>query len=55
MSITEHFINGRFVPSASGKTFEKRAPTDNSLMGQVAEGGQAEVDTAVAAAKGMPL
>ena len=51
MSTTLHFINGQFVPSASGKTFEKRSPTDNHLMGQVAEGGQAEVDAAVAAAK----
>ncbi len=51
MSTTQHFINGRFVPSSSGKTFEKRSPTDNRLMGQVAEGGPAEVDAAVAAAK----
>ncbi|GLS16527.1 2-hydroxymuconic semialdehyde dehydrogenase [Hydrogenophaga electricum] len=51
MSHTLHFINGEFVPSASGKTFEKRSPCDNRLMGTVAEGGQTEVDAAVAAAK----
>ena len=51
MSTTQHFINGQFVPSVSGKTFEKRSPLDNSLMGLVAEGSQPEVDAAVAAAK----
>ena len=51
MQTTQHFINGQFVPSVSGKTFEKRSPLDNRIMGTVAEGGQAEVDAAVAAAK----
>ncbi len=51
MQTTQHFINGQFVPSASGNTFEKRSPLDNQLMGMVAEGGQAEIDAAVAAAK----
>lgn len=44
-----HFINGEFVGST--KTFEKRRPTDNALIGHVHEGGQAEVDAAVAAGK----
>ncbi|MGQ0619885.1 MAG: 2-hydroxymuconic semialdehyde dehydrogenase [Panacagrimonas sp.] len=44
-----HFINGEFVGSA--KTFEKRRPTDNALIGYVHEGGQGEVDAAVAAAR----
>jgi aminomuconate-semialdehyde/2-hydroxymuconate-6-semialdehyde dehydrogenase len=51
MQETLHFINGQFVPSASGKTFEKRSPLDNSVLYSVAEGGQSEVDAAVAAAK----
>jgi len=51
MQETLHFINGQFVPSASGKTFEKHSPLDNSVIGTVAEGGQAEVDAAVAAAR----
>lgn len=47
----KHFINGEFVASASGKTFENRSPVDNSLIGQVHEAGEAEVDAAVRAAK----
>ncbi len=40
----KHFINGEYVASASGKTFENRSPVDNSLIGQVHEAGEAEVD-----------
>jgi aminomuconate-semialdehyde/2-hydroxymuconate-6-semialdehyde dehydrogenase len=47
----KHFINGEYVASASGKTFENRCPVDNSLIGMVHEAGEAEVDTAVRAAK----
>ena len=47
----KHFINGEYVASASGKTFENRSPVDNSLIGQVHEAGEAEVDAAVRAAK----
>lgn len=46
-----HFIDGAFVESASGKSFENRSPFDGSLVGQVSEGGRAEVDAAVAAAR----
>ena len=51
MTETLHFIDGQFVPSRSGKTFDKRSPLDNSLMGTVAEGGLEEVDAAVMAAR----
>lgn len=44
-----NFINGEYV--ATGKTFENRAPQDNSLIGHVHEAGQAEVDAAVRAAQ----
>jgi aminomuconate-semialdehyde/2-hydroxymuconate-6-semialdehyde dehydrogenase len=44
-----NFIGGEFV--ATGKTFEKRAPVDNRLIGLVHEAGQAEVDAAVRAAR----
>lgn len=44
-----NFIDGDFV--ATGKTFDKRAPATNQLIGQVHEAGQAEVDAAVAAAR----
>ncbi len=45
-----HFIDGRFVSSESGRHFDKRSPVDGSLIGEVAEGGQHEVDAAVRAA-----
>ena len=47
----KNFINGEFVTTVSGKTFENRNPVDNSLIGMVHEAGQSEVDAAVAAAK----
>lgn len=47
----KHFINGQYVASASGKTFENRSPVDNSLIGQIHEAGKEEVDAAVRAAK----
>ena len=36
-----NFIDGQYVKCASGKTFEKRTPIDNSLVGLVYEAGQA--------------
>ena len=51
MQKTLHFINGEFVPSRSGKSFEKRSPLDNQQIGSVAEGGRDEVDAAVNAAR----
>ena len=45
-----NFINGEFVKNTSGKTFEKRTPIDNALIGLVHEAGKPEVDAAVAAA-----
>jgi aminomuconate-semialdehyde/2-hydroxymuconate-6-semialdehyde dehydrogenase len=47
----KNFINGSFVTNSSGKTFEKRTPVDNSLIGLVHEAGEPEVDAAVAAAR----
>jgi aminomuconate-semialdehyde/2-hydroxymuconate-6-semialdehyde dehydrogenase len=46
-----HFVDGAFVPSKSGKTFENRSPVDGRLIGRVAEAGEAEVDAAVRAAR----
>lgn len=51
MNTTPHFINGQFQPASSGKTFEKRSPTDNHLMGHVAEGTHEDVNAAVSAAR----
>jgi aminomuconate-semialdehyde/2-hydroxymuconate-6-semialdehyde dehydrogenase len=45
-----NFINGEYTKNQSGKTFEKRNPIDNSVVGTVYEAGQPEVDAAVAAA-----
>lgn len=47
----KHFINGEFVTSASGKVFENRDPVDNSLIGNVSEAGEEEVNNAVSAAR----
>lgn len=47
----ELFIDGRFVPSASGRTFADIAGRDGSRITDVAEGDGADVDLAVAAAR----
>ena len=44
-----NFINGEFI--ATGKTFEKRTPVSNQVIGHVHEAGQAEVDAAVKAGR----
>ncbi len=46
-----HFINGAFVASASGKTFETNEPATGKLLAKVALGGVKDVDDAVAAAR----
>lgn len=46
-----NFINGEYVRSASGKTFDNINPVDGSVIGKVFEAGKPEVDAAVAAAK----
>ena len=45
--IFQNFIDGRYVDT--DKHFDKRAPYDNKVIGQIAEAGKAEVDAAVAA------
>jgi aminomuconate-semialdehyde/2-hydroxymuconate-6-semialdehyde dehydrogenase len=44
-----NYINGEFV--ATDKTFEKRTPVSNQIIGMVHEAGLAEVDQAVTAAR----
>lgn len=46
-----HFIDGKYVPSNNGKTFDNVNPATGKVVGTVAEGGQEEIDLAVAAAK----
>ena len=48
---TRHFINGAYTEGTSGETFENRRPVDNSLIGRVSKANQADVNTAVQAAK----
>ena len=45
------FINGTFVDSQSGKTFESISPHDRSVVAVVAEGDTADIDAAVGAAR----
>jgi acyl-CoA reductase-like NAD-dependent aldehyde dehydrogenase len=44
-------IDGKLVESASGKTFMSVNPADNEPLAEVAEGGEEDVDRAVAAAR----
>lgn len=46
---TRHFINGKRV--SSEQTFVNTSPIDGTFLGEIARGGKAEVDQAVAAAK----
>ena len=46
-----HFINGKFVPSASGRTMATINPATEQELAQVARGDKADVDAAVRAAR----
>ncbi|WP_206830463.1 aldehyde dehydrogenase [Alicyclobacillus fructus] len=46
-----HFIDGEFVPSEDGRTFDNINPATGERIGTVAEGGRAEIDRAVRAAR----
>jgi 4-guanidinobutyraldehyde dehydrogenase / NAD-dependent aldehyde dehydrogenase len=45
------FINGRYLPAASGKTFTSTSPIDGRTLAQVASCDAADVDQAVKAAR----
>lgn len=51
MKEIKHFINGAFVGSASGRTFEDINPANGQVIGRVHEAGRPEVDAAVKAAR----
>ncbi|PKA63419.1 Aldehyde dehydrogenase family 2 member C4 [Apostasia shenzhenica] len=51
IKFTKLFINGRFVDSISGKTFETRDPRNGDVIALVAEGDKEDVDAAVMAAR----
>ncbi|KXU32242.1 5-carboxymethyl-2-hydroxymuconate semialdehyde dehydrogenase [Sphingobium sp. 22B] len=51
MAHFQHFIDGTFTQGTSGRTFPKYRPSDGALIGHVHEGGRAEIDLAVQAAR----
>jgi len=46
-----HLIDGAWVPSASGETFDRSSPATAQLVSTAAKGGQADVEAAIAAAR----
>jgi aldehyde dehydrogenase (NAD+) len=51
MATYENFIDGRWVPSASGRTFENRNPANtDDLIGLFQQSNESDVQTAIAAA-----
>lgn len=48
---TQHFIDGAYVASADGRTFPTINPATGEAIAEVARGGAAEIDRAVAAAR----
>lgn len=46
-----HFIEGAFRPSVSGETFETYEPATGKRLARLAQGGKADVDAAVSAAR----
>ncbi|XP_020105291.1 aldehyde dehydrogenase family 2 member C4-like [Ananas comosus] len=51
IKFTKHFINGQFVDSISGKTFETRDPRNGEVIAHIAEGHKEDIDLAVKAAR----
>lgn len=51
MKELQNFINGEYVASASGKTFEVINPATGNVMAKVHEAGEVEVNQAVVSAK----
>lgn len=48
---TQCFIGGKWIPSASGKTFETIHPATEEVVAQIAEGDKEDIDLAVDAAR----
>ncbi|MFN7929497.1 MAG: aldehyde dehydrogenase family protein, partial [Blastocatellia bacterium] len=47
----QHFIDGQWVASASGRTFADYNPATGEQIAEIAEGDAADVDRAVTAAR----
>src|SRR3954447_8258970 len=45
------FVDGAWLPAATGRTSERRSPSTGQLVGRYARGGEVDVDRAVAAAR----
>jgi acyl-CoA reductase-like NAD-dependent aldehyde dehydrogenase len=45
------FVDGTWLPAATGRTSERRSPSTGQLVGRYARGGEVDVDRAVAAAR----
>ena len=45
------FIDGRYLPAASGRAFARLSPIHGRVVAEVAEGAEADVDAAVASAR----
>ena len=48
---TQCFIGGKWIPAASGKTFDTLYPATEEVIAQVAEGDEEDIDLAVDAAR----
>ena len=51
LPLQEHYIGGRFCPSASGATFETLNPSTNEVLALAADGREEDVAAAVTAAR----
>jgi 5-carboxymethyl-2-hydroxymuconic-semialdehyde dehydrogenase len=51
LGLQPHYIDGRFRPSVSGATFETLNPATNAVLALAADGGEADIAAAVAAAR----
>lgn len=49
---TRHYIGGQRVASVDGATFADHSPIDGALLGHISSGDSADIDAAVAAARG---
>ena len=51
LALQRHYIDGAFRASRAGGTFESRSPATDEVIAVVADGQEADVDDAVAAAR----
>jgi len=50
-AVVEHLVGAEWIPSSDGATFQSHDPHDGTLLAEVAAGGAAEADSALAAAR----